>query len=76
MYLQNYCILLLTTGQNWKKTGSIIFILVLVLLGIVSGAWWLIVSEGKLQAIHEQWVLCIKMQHTYQMKIYLSTGPK
>ena len=35
-----------TTGHNWKKTASIIFTLVLVLLGIVI-MWWLLVVEGK-----------------------------
>ena len=36
-----------TTGHNWKKTASIIFTLVLMLLGTVIGMWWLLVVEGK-----------------------------
>ena len=67
----------LTTGQNWKRRGSIIFILVLVLLGIMSGAWWLLVSEGKLQVICEQWVLIsicniISVMHSESILMYRS----
>ena len=47
-YLQCSMYSPLTTGHNWKKTGIIIFMLVLVLLGAVSGIWWLLASKGTL----------------------------
>ena len=36
-----------TTGHNWKRTGSIFFFVLLMLVLLATGVWWL-VSVGKL----------------------------